>query len=95
MQRLSSDLKEFVEKSADDSRKMLESFEAMLKSQAHPAAEAPSAASVPAVAGAPAGVPLAEADRELGDGWLEYRSEDGRPYFYNSRTGEITWQQPV
>ena len=71
------------------------SFEEVLKSTLHGTATAPSAASDFPAAGAPAGVTLAAADRELDDGWFEYHSDDGRPYFYNSRTGEITWQQPM
>merc|ERR1739848_340311 len=27
--------------------------------------------------------------------WKEYRSPDGKPYYYNTETGKTTWTDPV
>ena len=38
--------------------------------------------------------PLAQAEAELADGWLEYRDDSGRPYYYSPETGQTQWELP-
>jgi hypothetical protein len=59
--------------------------EKMKKARAEAAAKKSAATSATSAAASGGGLPA---------GWTEMATEDGTPYYYNSTTGETTWEKP-
>jgi hypothetical protein len=55
----------------------------------------PSLSAVIAASSAPAAAPEAAAASPAGDWQTAYHPQTGAPYYYNIRTGEVTWDKPA